>query len=154
MPATDTIRMTPLSSRADRRDERVRLIEESVLLIRGDWPAIAIGLCERVNRSVGLIVSTPRELDEAIRETCAESMRLVEGLYGRDALLGVKRLAASGGEPAPDPEGATLRHRLHLPRPHRRIRARGRRSRMASRVPDHAAEKSGSVERPRIDVLR
>lgn len=122
MPATDTIRTTPLTSRADRRDERVRLIEESVLLIRGDWPAIAIGLCERVNRAVGLLISTPRELDEAIGETCEESLRLVEQLYGHDAVLEVRRLAAHGGEPTPDPAGTAVRRRLHLPWPHRRIR--------------------------------
>ncbi len=122
MAATDTTRMTPLSGRADRRDERVRLIEESVLLIRGDWPAIALGLCERVNRAVGLIVSTPRELDEAIRDTCAESLQLVRELYGRDAALEVERLAGLN-EIAPAPPRPARRHRLHLPRPHRRIRA-------------------------------
>ncbi len=123
MTATDTTRMTPLTGRADRRDERVRLIEESVLLIRGDWPAIALGLCERVNRAVGVIVSTPRELDEAIRDTCSESLRLVRELYGRDAVLEVERLAARDGGAAPSPARPTFRRRLHLPRPHRRIRA-------------------------------
>jgi hypothetical protein len=123
MPATDTIRMTPLSSRADRRDERVRLIEESVLLLRGDWPGIGIGLCERVNRAVGLLISTPRELDEAIRETCEESLGLVQHLYGPDAVLEVKRLAARSEEPALGAARTSRRRRLHLPRPHRRIRA-------------------------------
>jgi hypothetical protein len=56
--------MTPLSSRADRDDERV-------------------------NRSVGLLVGTPRELDEAIRETCVEAMLLVEELYGYDGVVEV-----------------------------------------------------------------
>lgn len=118
-----TGRVTPLSSRADRNDERVRLIEEAVLLIRGDWPAIAMGLCERVNRSVGLLVSTPRELDEAIRDTCVESMLLVEKLYGHDGVVEVERSAAISDVPSPAPAPSRPRHRLHLPRPHRRIRA-------------------------------
>jgi hypothetical protein len=122
MTVADTTRMTPLSSRADRGDERVRLIEEAVLLIRGDWPAIAMGLCERVNRSVGLIVSTPRELDEAIRETCVEAMLLVQELYGHDGVVEVERMAAMTEVPAPARARTRGRGRLHLGRPHRRLR--------------------------------
>lgn len=122
MNADHTPRTTPLTSRADRSDERVRLIEEAVLLIRGDWPAIAMGLCERVNRSVGLIVATPRELDEAIRDTCVEAMLLVQELYGHDGVVEVERMAALTGAPAAAPACPRARHRLHLPRPHRGIR--------------------------------
>lgn len=122
MADTDTIRKTPLSSRADRGDERVRLIEEAVLLIRGDWPAIAMGLCERVNRSVGLILSTPGELDEAIRDTCVEAMLLVQELYGRDAVVEVERMAAAASMPAPARARTRGRRRPHLTRPHRRLR--------------------------------
>ncbi|MBS1678172.1 MAG: hypothetical protein JST08_12390 [Actinobacteria bacterium] len=123
MPTADTIRTTPLTGRVDRRDERVRLIEESVLLIRGDWPAVAIGLCEQVNRSAGLIVRTPRDLDQAIERTCAEALRLVQDLYGREAVREVERLAAAGAAPTPEPAPAVRHRRLHLPRPHRGIRA-------------------------------
>lgn len=91
---------TPLTSRADRHDERVRLIEESILLIRGDWPAVATGLCESVNRAAGLLFPTTRELDEAIETTSQESLRLVEQLYGCDAAAEVQRLAAALSEPA------------------------------------------------------
>ena len=87
---------TPLTGRADRHDERVRLIEESILLIRGDWPAVATGLCESVNRAAGLLFPTTRELDEAIETTSQESLRLVEQLYGCDAAAEVQRLAAPG----------------------------------------------------------
>lgn len=122
MTVADTTRKTPLSSRADRGDERVRLIEEAVLLIRGDWPAIAIGLCERVNRSVGLIVSTPRELDEAIRDTCVEAMLLVQELYGHEGVVEVERMAAVDVAPSPTRTRTDSRRRLHLTRPHRRLR--------------------------------
>jgi hypothetical protein len=122
MTAEHTPRTTPLTSRADRGDERVRLIEEAVLLIRGDWPAIAMGLCERVNRSVGLIVSTPRELDEAIRDTCVEAMLLVQELYGHDGVVEVERMAALADATAAAPARPRTHHRLHLPRPHRGIR--------------------------------
>ena len=105
---------TPLSSRVDRGDERVRLIEEAVLLIRGDWPAIATGLCERVNSSVGMIFSTPRELDEAIRDTSAEAMLLVRELYGEDGVAQVEGMAAIAETPAPVRAHSRPRHRLHL----------------------------------------
>lgn len=49
MATSDITRLTPITTRADRHDERVRLIEESVLLLRGDWPAVATGLCESIN---------------------------------------------------------------------------------------------------------
>jgi hypothetical protein len=122
MTVADITRKTPLSSRADRGDERVRLIEEAVLLIRGDWPAIAMGLCEQVNRSVGLIISTPRELDEAIRDTCVEAMLLVQELYGHDGVVEVERMAALDEGPSPARTHGRGRRRLHLTRPHRRLR--------------------------------
>jgi hypothetical protein len=122
MNVADTTRKTPLSSRADRGDERVRLIEEAVLLIRGDWPAIAMGLCERVNRSVGLIVSTSRELDEAIRDTCAEAMLLVQELYGHDGVAEVERMAALTEEPATVRARTRGSRRQRQSGPHRRLR--------------------------------
>lgn len=114
MATHHTPRTTPLSGRVDRGDERVRLIEEAVLLIRGDWPAIATGLCERVNSSVGLIFSTPRQLDEAIRDTCAEAMLLVGELYGQEGVAQVERMAAIAEIPAPARARPRPRHRLHL----------------------------------------
>lgn len=124
MSTTDTIRTTPLTDRADRRDERVRLIEESLLVLRGDWPAIGIGLCESVNRAAGPWFSTPGELDLAIEETSAEALRLVRELYGPEVVGEVERLAAVGAEAAPEPRTSppSLRDRLHLPRHDRRLR--------------------------------
>jgi hypothetical protein len=94
MAASVTAPRTPLTSRADRSDERIRLIEEAVLLIRGDWQAVACGLCERVNRETGLIFTQPDALDQAIEETAEEALRIVERLYGHDAALEVRRRAA------------------------------------------------------------
>lgn len=73
---------TPLTRKADRGDERVRLIEESVLLIRGEWPAVAAGLCDSVNRAAGFVFTPAGELEEAISHTSEEAVRLVERLYG------------------------------------------------------------------------
>jgi len=115
MNVTEPAPITPLSTRADRADERVRLIEESVLAIRGDWPAVAIGLCERVNRAVGLIVSTPGELDAAIGKTCDEALRLVEDLYGQEAVEEVKRLAARDPQAHHGRRDRRSHRRPHLP---------------------------------------
>ena len=113
---------TPLTSRADRHDERVRLIEESILLIRGDWPAVATGLCESVNRAAGLLFPTTKELDEAIETTSQESLRLIEQLYGCNAAAEVQRLAAANSDPAPRPIATRRQRRLHLPGHQRRVR--------------------------------
>jgi len=124
METSEITRTTPITSRADRRDERVRLIEESVLLIRGDWPAVAAGLCESVNRAAGLFFPTTRELDLAIRRTSQESLRLVERLYGHEATVEVQRLAANSTDPGGRPvEEAERRRHVHLPGRQRRIRA-------------------------------
>ena len=129
--SVDTTR-TPLTSRADRGDERVRLIEEAVLLIRGEWPGVACGLCETVNRSTGLIIAPPGALDESIERTADEAIRVVEGLYGSEAAFEVRRLAAVD----PHPQGASALHgarrhrRFGLPSlPHRGVRARAGRAR-------------------------
>lgn len=122
MATSDTTRLTPITTRADRRDERVRLIEESVLLLRGDWPAVATSLCESVNRPAGLFPA-PRALEEAIRDTCSESLRLVDHLYGEEATAEVQRLAAAGRAPEPSRTDRAARpRRIHLPLPGR-IRA-------------------------------
>jgi len=123
MASSEFTPTTPLTSRADRHDERVRLIEESILLIRGDWPAVATGLCESVNRAAGLLFPTTRELDEAIEMTSQESLRLVEQLYGCDAAADVQRLAAADSNPALRSMGAGRQRRLHLPGHQRRVRA-------------------------------
>ena len=115
MRATEITRRTPITSRADRGDERIRLIEEAVLLVRGEWPAVACGLCETVNRAMGLIIAPSGALDETIERTADEAIRVVESLYGQDAALEVRRLAAA----APRPNGGSA---VHGSRPHRRLR--------------------------------
>ncbi len=122
-------RSTPITGKADRGDERVRLIEEAVLLIRGEWPAVAGGLCESVNRASGPI-SRASELQEAIQETSEEAMRVVDGLYGHRATLEVQRLALAGGDRQAPANGARASHgrRLRLRsriRPHRPVRLHG-----------------------------
>jgi hypothetical protein len=108
----ETTRTTPLTSRADRGDERVRLIEEAVLLIRGEWPGVACGLCETVNRATGLFIAPPGALDETIERTADEAIRVVEGLYGREAAFEVRRLAAIDPRPkAASGLHGTRRHR-------------------------------------------
>ena len=87
MSASTVAPRTPITIKADRSDERVRRLEEAVLLIRGEWPAVALGLCENVNRSSGLVFVSRRELERAIEETTEEAFRLVESLYGHDAAL-------------------------------------------------------------------
>jgi hypothetical protein len=79
----------------DRSDERIRLIEEAVLLIRGEWQSVAYGLCERVNRETGWIITQTDALDRTIEETADEAMRVVERLYGHEAAVQVKRRAAA-----------------------------------------------------------
>ena len=114
-----TAQRTPITSRADRSDERIRLIEEAVLLIRGEWPAVACGLCELVNREAGFVI-TPREaLDEAIEKTAEEAMRVVERLYGHDAALEVRRRAAADRLTAPPAAHGARRRRLRLRPPAR-----------------------------------
>jgi hypothetical protein len=90
MATTQIAPSTPLTPRADRGDPRVRLIEEAVLLIRGEWPAVAAGLCESVNRASGLLFVHAAELDEAIERTSREALLVVHRLYGREAALALR----------------------------------------------------------------
>jgi hypothetical protein len=117
---------TPITAKADRRDERVRTIEESVLLIRGEWPVVAAGLCESVNRAAGLLFPAPRALEEAIVQTAGESLRLVKHLYGSEAVTNVQQLAAVSRDAGPHrlDESHPRRRRIHLRRPPGRVQAR------------------------------
>jgi hypothetical protein len=108
-------RRTPISGRANRSDERIRLIEEAVLMVRGEWPGVATGLCETVNRATGIGIGPADEREETIERTADEAVRIVEGLYGPEAAVEVRRLAAVGPECA-GPAGG------HAGRRHRRLR--------------------------------
>lgn len=116
-PTIDTPK-TPISGKVDRRDERVRVIEEAVLMMRGEWPAAASGLCETVNRATG-VFAPAGELSAAIEEASAEAERLIERLYGHDALLEVRDLAGVE-ERSRAPHTATARRRLRAPSAPRR----------------------------------
>ncbi|MGH2936793.1 MAG: hypothetical protein ACRDPE_01580 [Solirubrobacterales bacterium] len=117
MTNSNPIRTTPITGRANRQDRRVRLIEESVLVLRGDWPAIASGLCDSVNRAAGLVFLTPATLDGAIDERSRESLRLVEQLYGSQVAAEVERRADIAPTPACGDRDATRpRHRIRLRR--------------------------------------
>lgn len=124
MSGSDSTPITPITTKADRRDERVRLIEESVLLMRGEWPAVATGLCESVNRAAGLLFPSTAALEDAIRETSRESLGLVERLYGEEALADVQSRAAAGRSADHHRvERSPNRRGIHLHRPRRRVQA-------------------------------
>jgi hypothetical protein len=125
MAGLDTTPITPITTKADRRDERVRLIEESVLLMRGDWPALTTGLCESVNRAAGLLFPSKQSLEDAIRETSRESLGLVERLYGDAAVAEVQSRAAVGRDEERDRiDESPSRRGIHLPRRRARVQAR------------------------------
>lgn len=91
MAIKERSRATALTSRADRDDPRVRLLEESVLELRGDLPAAASGLTETVNRAFGFGFGGHGDREEVLRETTAEALQLVEDHYGHAAVAEVFR---------------------------------------------------------------
>jgi hypothetical protein len=94
MAIKEQTRATALTSRADRGDRRVRLLEEAIVELRGDLPAAASGLTETVNRAFGFGFTSRGEREEVLRETTAEALRLVEDLYGQAAVAEVRRRAS------------------------------------------------------------
>jgi hypothetical protein len=87
---------TPITPKADRSDRRVRLLEEAILQLRGQWPAAATGLCMGVNSTFGFTLSGGKAArQEQIDESVAEALRLVELLYGQSALTEVYRRAGA-----------------------------------------------------------
>jgi hypothetical protein len=92
--STETIPpRTPITSRADRSEPEVRLLEEAVLMLRGQWPTAATGLCMSVNSLFGFTLTGRQARREMIEETVDEAMRLVEALYGPNAVAEVYRRA-------------------------------------------------------------
>ena len=114
MAVSDTAPRTPLTTKADRSDERVRLIEEAVLQIRGEWPALACGLCEMVNRESGFLLAPAESLDRAISETADEAVRVVDAIYGHDAVLEVQRRAHRDHGPGELSSGGIRKRRIRL----------------------------------------
>lgn len=127
MRASEASRRTPITGRIDRGDRRVRLIEEAILLIRGEWPAVACGLCESVNRARGLLFAQPSALDQAIEEAASEAERLVTALFGPEALVDVRRLASveDSNTISANRRGARGRPIQPASFGHRRLRFRG-----------------------------
>lgn len=94
MAVKEQMPITALTSRVDRGDYRVRILEEAILEIRGDLPATASGLTETVNRAFRFGFARGDEREDALRETTAEALRLVEELYGHETVEEVQRRAA------------------------------------------------------------
>ncbi|HKB50885.1 MAG TPA: hypothetical protein VKC63_05590 [Solirubrobacterales bacterium] len=85
--------VTALTSRADRGDYRIRILEEAILELRGELPAAASGLTETVNRAFRFGFARGSEREDVLRETTEEALRLVEDLYGHEAMEEVRRRA-------------------------------------------------------------
>jgi hypothetical protein len=96
---------TPITTKADRSDGQVRLLEEAVLMLRGDWPSAATGLCMRVNSAHGFTLGGKQDRRRTIDECADEALRLVEKLYGPSAVAEVRREAAAdrGSAAGPTP---------------------------------------------------
>jgi hypothetical protein len=84
---------TPITPKADRSDRRVRLLEEAVLMLRGQWPTAATGMCMSVNSLYGFTLSDGESRREMIEESTEEALRLVKALYGPAAVTEVYRRA-------------------------------------------------------------
>ena len=86
---------TPLTAKADRSDPRIRLLEEAILTLRGEWPGAATGLCMSVNSLYGFTLTGKDARGRMVSENAAEALRLVERLYGSDEVAEVRRRATS-----------------------------------------------------------
>ena len=86
---------TPLTAKADRCDPRIRLLEEAILTLRGEWPGAATGLCMSVNSLYGFTLTGKDARGRMVSENTAEALRLVERLYGSDEVAEVRRRATS-----------------------------------------------------------
>jgi hypothetical protein len=92
--STDTLApSTPITPKADRSDPRVRLLEEAVLELRGEWPTASTGLCMKVNSLYGFSLNDRGARQEQISECVDEALRLVEALGGPAAVAEVYRRA-------------------------------------------------------------
>src|SRR5690349_11952006 len=86
---------TPITAKADRSDPRIRLLEEAILALRGQWPAAATGLCMSVNSLYGFTLTGNEARVRMIDESVDEALRLVENLYGPEVLAEVRQHARS-----------------------------------------------------------
>ncbi len=86
---------TPITAKADRSDPEVRVLEEAIIMLRGQWPAAATGMCVSVNSLFGFTLTGRRDRERILDENVAEALRLVEALYGKAAVDEVYRRAAA-----------------------------------------------------------
>ncbi len=84
---------TPITAKADRSDPEVRVLEEAIIMLRGQWPAAATGMCVSVNSLFGFTLTGRRDRERILDENVAEALRLVEALYGKAAVDEVHRRA-------------------------------------------------------------
>src|SRR3954447_12817631 len=99
MKDSTLLTLTPLTPNTDRSNPNVGLFEEAILRLRGRWPATATGLCGEVNSLFGLGGKAARE--QLIESRVEEALRLVEALYGPDALEEVRHSARRTAQPIP-----------------------------------------------------
>jgi hypothetical protein len=77
---------TPITAKADRSESQVRLLEEAVLMLRGQWPSAATGLCMSVNSLYGFTLTGKQARRRMIDESVDEALRLVEALCSPNAV--------------------------------------------------------------------
>jgi hypothetical protein len=99
MKDSTLLTLTPLTPKADRSDPNVRLFEEAILRLRGRWPTTATALCVEVNRLFGFGLGGKAAREKLIESRIGETMRLVEALYGSDAVEEVRRSARRAERP-------------------------------------------------------
>ena len=124
---------TPITAKADRSDCRIRLLEEAVLMLRGQWPSAATGLCMSVNSLYGFTLTGKQARRRMVNESVAEALRLVEALYGGSAIAEVYQRATADQPdqrltPRPTrPKSPTVGGRLRAFRPAMSLFHRGAR---------------------------
>ena len=92
--STDTLTpSTPITAKADRSHREIRLLEEAIVMLRGQWPAAATGICMSTNTLFGFSLVRRRDRQRMVDENVAEALRLVEALYGKSAVAEVYRRA-------------------------------------------------------------
>lgn len=112
--------LTPITSKADRNDHRVRLLEEAVLELRGSWPAAACGIIETVNQAYGFIFRGSGDADDAVGAAMTEALLLVEKLYGPEVVADLRLRAGpehpiEASPPSPSARARQARKRRCMP---------------------------------------
>jgi hypothetical protein len=125
---------TPITAKADRSDCRVRLLEEAVLILRGQWPSAATGLCMSVNSLYGFTLTGKQARRRMIDESVAEALRLVETLYGPSAIAEAYQRATADSPDQGPPARPTRRQHSAVSRRFRASRPAANLSRRGARL--------------------